>query len=453
MIRHNDKIVAGISGGADSTCLFFILLELRDQYNLEIFVVHINHGIRGGAAQNDSDYVEGLCKEHGVSFELVAADIKTLALQNGTSEEEEGRNVRYQAFYKALNKNKADKIAVAHNKNDQAETVLFNLFRGSGMNGLVGIRPVRGQIIRPLLCIERGEIETYLAERNILYCTDATNSETCYTRNKIRLKVLSYVTEEINVKAVNHIGETTVMLKEIEAYVKKNAEISYKQIVTKKSGQYSFQTEKFLKEDIVVQKAIIQKILEELAGQLKDVTKEHITMVLSLLQKQVGKVVHLPYGIVAVRGYEDIWLYKASSIVLTETKVTPVIEANIPGTYYIEQIKQFIEIKLLAMTEEKIKIIPQNGYTKWFDYDKIKNTVLLRTRQEGDYFQIDKRGSKKKLKAFFIDNKIPKENRNSIPLLADGSHIIWIIGHRISEAYKIDKNTKKILCVKLYGGE
>lgn len=454
MLNTGDKVVLGVSGGADSVCLFFVFLELKKIYDLELYVVHVNHGLRGEDALKDARYVEELCISHGVQFILVNENVKEIGKREGISLEEAGRNVRYESFYKALNDYKASKIAIAHNSDDRAETVLFNLFRGTGLKGLTGISPMRGCIIRPLLCISREEIENYLKERKIAFCTDLTNLETDYTRNKIRLKVLPYVRENINGKAKEHIIHTSVMIDETLSYIEKNADESMKRAVKKKNGQYLIHVDEFAHEDIVIQKLIVRKIIENLAGRLKDITNEHITMILSLISKGVGKRVNLPYSIVAKKGYEDISIFISPSgnhIIEGNSRETPVSkEIIIPGEYDIEE--KGICFSFSLMKYKKNLIIPQNGCTKWFDYDKINNTVTLRTKKEGDYLQIDQKGNTKKLKNFFIDKKIPREERENLLLLADGNHIMWVIGERISEAYKIDESTKNILIVKLHGG-
>lgn len=454
MLTYNDKVIVGVSGGADSVCLFFVLLELKKLFHLDLYVIHVNHGLRGLQAKEDACYVEELSKKYQVNFTLIQADIKELAKKYGISEEESGRNVRYEAFEQVCQQYQGNKIAIAHNMNDRAETALFNLFRGSGIKGLTGISPVRDNIIRPLLCVSRQQIEHYLAEKNISFCQDATNFQTEYTRNKLRLKVLPYVIENINSKAIEHIVQTSVMLDEVESYLEKNIMDCYLNIVKVENGQYSFLTEEFLQQDIVIQKGIIRMIIKELAGRLKDITSEHVDMVLSLANNSVGKSVNLPYHMIGTRGYEDISLYiekKDSSNINEELADSNSVEIQVPGNYFLKEMDQYVEFSVIKY--KKNLIIPRNGCTKWFDYDKIENTVILRTRKIGDFIQIDHKGSKKKLKSYFIDKKIPREDRDHIPLVADGNHIMWIIGDRISEAYKIDKDTKNILMVKLYGGK
>lgn len=467
MISEGDRIVIGVSGGADSVCLFHVLLKLAKKLKLTLFVVHINHGIRGEEADEDEAYVKELCDTNGISFTVVKEDVPKIAKEQGLTEEEAGRKVRYEAFYKCFEENRCNKIAIAHNRNDNAETFLFHLFRGSGIKGLTGIPPIRDEIIRPLLCISRQEIEEYLKENNIRFCTDRTNLTLDYSRNKIRHHIINFAKEEINSNAVGHIVNAAGHLEEINRYLEKNIKIAYDRVVTPYSEveNYEINTEKFNQEELIIQRGIIRLVIYELAHQLKDVEALHINLVLALKDKEVGKSLDLPYGIVAVRKYHSIRMStrqeqanescegnrgisnNGKSLELTE----PSFEIKAPGDYYLPQLNSVLHVNILNY--EKNMLIPKNCCTKWFDYDKIKNTVLIRNRQEGDFLQIDSKGSRKKIKSLFIDDKVPREERDLLPLLADESHIMWVVGGRMSEAYKITQDTKLILEIRIDGGK
>ena len=217
MIEPGDIIVAGISGGADSVCLLFMLLAIRPIIPFSLRVVHVNHGIRIDAFQ-DASYVKALCDKWEIPFFLIEEDIHERAKKHGHSVEEEGRIVRYEAFARILDGQKG-KIAVAHNSNDRAETMLFHLFRGTGLGGLSGIPPVNGNIIRPLLCLERNEIEHWLQKQNISFCQDSTNDSDNYTRNRIRHHILPYAENEIFRGAVSHMAQTADQLLAAEHYL------------------------------------------------------------------------------------------------------------------------------------------------------------------------------------------------------------------------------------------
>lgn len=477
MLEKGDQIIVGVSGGADSVCLFHVLTELSESYGLTLFVIHVNHGIRGEEADRDEEFVRSLCKERGVSFTAVCKDIPLMAKTQGLSLEEAGRISRYEVFNQYLNAYKCNKIAIAHNKNDNAETILFNLFRGSALTGLTGINPVRDNIIRPLLCLERQEIEAYLSNRSADYLNDSTNFTLDYTRNKIRHGILKNAAE-VNKQAVGHISGAGDSLMEIEAFVQKMTLKAMDRVLVSGNnakrnvfpeedmnshdnntelkeaspqGQVQLLTEELLKEDIVIQKELVRKALSFLSGSLKDLEAVHVAAVLDLVSKQTGKRVNLPYGITAAKEYNHISFVRDKRISSSIDSSPPENELeqvlNIPGRTSLPD----REICLITevLNYKKNMIIPQNLYTKWFDYDKIKDTVLIRKRKQGDYLCIDAKGGTKKLKAYFIDEKVPRQIRDVQPLLADGSHIIWVIGGRISEAYKVDENTKRILQIKL----
>lgn len=457
MLSPRDKVIVGVSGGADSVCLLHVLLELQQEYELSLFVVHINHGIRGKSAEEDEKYVVHLCEKYKLSYYIEHANVKELVKLEKISEEEAGRNIRYRIFEKVYKEQKAHKIAVAHNENDQAETILMNLVRGSGIRGMSGILPQRNEIIRPLLSVSRKEIEDYLLKRKIRYQTDETNFTEQYTRNKIRLRVLDYLAKEVNSNAVSHIAATSRMLREIEEYIKREGENVFLEIVTVEKGKYFLRKDQFLEKDIVLQKQVIQKILYELSGQKKNIDSTHILSVIQLFEKQVSKIIKLPYQMIAKREYEGVCLF--SKGVTDKNTESPVRQEIIfyplelgedkEKEIYISARKMRFKFRLFKRNLEKKVSIPKNNCTKWFDYDKISNTVVLRNRQPGDYFQNDIQGAHKKLKKYFIEEKIPQEQRHMQILLADGSHVLWIVGRRISEYYRVEESTTTILEVSV----
>jgi tRNA(Ile)-lysidine synthase len=458
MIKKGDRIVLGVSGGADSVCLFHVLIQLLSLFELTLFVVHVNHGIRGEEADEDETFVKDLCEKNNIQFEAYKADVPALAKLHGITEEEAGRNIRYEAFYDCFKKNKCNKIAIAHNKNDNAETILFHLFRGSGIKGLTGIPIIRNQIIRPILCVKREEIEVYLKENNFSYRNDRTNFTEDYSRNKIRHRIISYAQKELNNKVVEHIVNAANHLGEISSYLEKNTIKAYDKIVKKVDNVdiYELPVNLLKEEDRVIQKGIVRLVYENLAHGLKDVEALHIEQILSLQDREVGKRFYLPYKVVAEKGYDNIIIsIQTKNCKEKQTNQNPDSSSDqvltVPGEFFLPYMNQTVQVSL--KNYKKNMIIPKNGCTKWFDYDKIKNTVLIRTRKEGDFIQIDSLGNRKKIKSLFIDDKIPREQRNQLPLIADGNHIIWVVGGRMSEAYKVSDKTKIILEISLNGGK
>ena len=207
LLDTGDSVVVGLSGGADSVCLLFILLDLKKELDLEVSAIHVNHGIRGDEAQRDENFCRELCRVNKVPFKCVKVDVPAIAEQRGESIEEAGRNIRYEEYNIYADVIGANKIAVAHNRNDVAETFMFQLFRGSRLAGLSGIRPMNGRIIRPILPLTRKEIEQYLSGKRQGYVVDSTNLSLQYSRNFIRNKILP-AAEELQPKALEHITST-----------------------------------------------------------------------------------------------------------------------------------------------------------------------------------------------------------------------------------------------------
>lgn len=447
MVEKNDVIIAGVSGGADSVCLFFILEEYCKKKNATLAVVHMNHGLREDA-EEDAAYVEGLCAEFGVPFHLYEKDIAAMAKDLGLGTEEAGRVARYEAFSETLKQyGGKGKIAVAHHKNDRAETVLFHLCRGTNLAGLTGISPVRDNVIRPLLCVERDEIEEFLKEKGRSWCIDSTNEENTYTRNKIRNVILPYAEKEICENASAHIAETAEELSKIRSYIEEQTDLVHKQILVEKEDRICIRKEEFAKCHEVIRKQLILRALEYMVPGRKDIGAVHVNDVLSLFTKQSGKQIHLPYELVAENQFGEVVLRKKKTVINANDES---ITISVPGRVRIS-LDKVMEIQVFSA--DKGKEIPRKTYTKWFDYDKIKCCPVIRHRRTGDYLIISESGNHKSIKEYFIEEKVPREDRDKYLLLTEGNHVLWVIGMRISEYYKITEQTKTILQVNILNEE
>ena len=438
LLKQNEKIVVGVSGGADSVCLLLLLCKLQEEMSFDMTVVHINHGIRKEAAL-DAAFVENLCREKNIPFVLESFSVNELAKEWNMSSEEAGRKVRYETFHKILGK-EGGKIVVAHNQNDVAETVLFHLFRGTGSVGLTGIRPKNGNIIRPLLCFQRNEIEKYLEEKQQTYCIDKTNLTDDYTRNKIRNHILPYAEENIVKGCVGHIYNTAGLLKEQEDYLEEETLRNLRKVASMDlaNGSYKINRAGFLNLHIFMRKRVLYKILESLAGSKKDITAKHVEGVLDLFEKEGMKYICLPYNLQAKSVYDCVLVEKVAA------KSVPDV-----GESILEEAKGFT---FRVFSDKMPDTVPEKQYTKWFDCDKIEGTLKVRTWQEGDFLTVQNGQHKKSLQRYFIDEKIPQDKRKEMLLLADGSHILWVVGKRISDGYKITKDTKNVLEIQYDGG-
>ena len=451
MLQAGDTVAAGISGGADSVCLLFILLKMREQTPFRLAAVHVNHGLREEAAQ-DAAFTEELCRRWNCDFYCIETDVERYAAENRVSTEEAGRTLRYLAFEQVLEEMGAPdgKIAVAHNQNDNAETVLFHLMRGTGLTGLAGISPVRDRVIRPLLSVSRPEIERFLAEKHISYCIDRTNNEDTYTRNKIRHHILPYAEAEICGQAVSHIYDTSVMIREADAFLRKNAEEALARCASEDGREIVFEVDAFLQEDTFLQKQMLLLAIGRLAGSRKDIKAAHVRILHELFTREGNGRISLPYCITAYREYGKVRLHSGGKEERREAEtVLEERELTVPGkTRWTEDISVLCRL----FPYEKSENIPQKTYTKWFDYDKIVKSLVLRTKRQGDYIQIRPDGGRKSLKSYLIDEKIPRAERDRTLLLADGGHIVWVVGGRISERYKINVQTKTVLEIQVIGG-
>ncbi|RHV07619.1 tRNA lysidine(34) synthetase TilS [Firmicutes bacterium OM07-11] len=458
MLTCGDKVIAGVSGGADSVCLFLMLLELRKKIGFDLIAVHVHHGLRGEAADQDQRFVEALCEQHRIPLEIFRVNLESIAKKRKQSLEEAGRMVRREAFDSVCQKYGGNKIALAHHQNDNAETLLWNLSRGTGLDGLGGIRPVNGKFIRPLLCMNRKEIEEYLAKRKQSYCIDETNAGTDYTRNKLRHLVLPILEEQVNSAAVRHMNETMEQIWELQEYMQEQVEAAYQECVqehSEKACWIQIQQNSFETFPELIKKMVIRKGMEQVGGKKRDLSHKHVDVMMELMNKQVGRTLDLPYEMHAKRNYEGIRLEKQRTYSFGEEKKAEIMqecmsELNIPGETILADRNLKLRCKILEKPKNlSIKDIPQKIYTKWFDYDIIKSSLYIRTRQAGDNIVIDEKGHQKKLKSWFVDEKIPKEVRDSQLLLAENNDILWVLGHRMSQAYQVKQSTKWILQIEV----
>ena len=443
MVSTGDRIIAGVSGGADSVALFCLMEKFREKCQFDFCVVHVNHNLRGQEALRDAEFVRLMCQEKQVEYFEYSVDVKKTARERKLSCEEAGRALRMEVFDEQMKRWNGTKIALAHHKNDLAETMLHHLCRGSGLRGLCGILPIQGTKIRPLLCLEREEIEQYLKEQGIAYVTDSTNDSEDYTRNRIRHQVLPVLETQVNSRAVVHMAEASKKFQKIENYLQRQAQ-KLLEACQRPDRQPGFLDEKFFDAESILQEYAILRLIEQICGKRKDVTSFHVSEILSLAKKPVGKTIQIPGKYRAVRLYDGILLEKEREE----------DEANRQEVLFVLDGREKVQqecIRLRIFPNEGQKI-PQKRYTKWLNYDKMSKDLCLRTRQPGDYLVVNPAGGRKKIKDYFIDSKIPRQMRDQIPLLAIEQEIVWVVGYRISEAYKVTEHTKTILEIEYKGG-
>lgn len=447
MVGPGEKVLVALSGGADSVCLFHVLLALRESMDFSVEAVHVNHMLRE-SADSDEEFVRNLCREKGISLHVCRKDVGRLAKEQGMSLEEAGREARYCFFDEVARKTGARKIAVAHHANDRAETVLFRLCRGTGISGLVGIRPVRGNIIRPLLGMNRAQIEKYLETCGRTYVTDETNADNAYSRNRIRNEVLPLL-EKVCPGATGHLAGMSDFSMQIDDYLKASLAEAMKECVDMTEcakGRITLFCVPWKELHAYMQSEVIRECLSVLAGSRKDIGRVHVEDVARLSTLQVGSRCSLPYGMVAQKGYDRILFFKKlpSEDEFQDESFCARVEESLldEGTEVV--LPDGRRISLSVSDYNSSMDIPIKSYTKWLDYDKIEKPLVIRTPREGDFFFFDNK-NKKYVKDYMVNEKIPLEERKKSILIASESHMIYFVGRRISSKGKIDDTTKRIL--------
>ena len=430
MVEEGDGVLAAVSGGADSVCLLFLLCSMREELAVRLAAFHLHHGLRGAEADRDEAFVKRLCDAWQVPFYSAHVDAAAYGRERGISEEEAGRELRYSHLEALADRLSFGKIAVAHHREDQAETVVFHLFRGTGLKGMGGIRPVRGKIIRPLLECSRQEIEGYLRENGISWCEDSTNSENTYKRNRIRNELLPWAGQYLNERASEHAAQFARFAAQADAYFEAQAEM-----ILEAENRAAVSVRTFDSQPEILKGYLVRAMIRQAGGSARNLTERHIQAVCALTGPGGGVRADLPGGLQAVRGYRELRIARPER--LEESGI-------------LEQLGKQLQFRVYP--REKQLEIPKNRCTKWFDYDRIKGTLSVRTRKEGDYFLL-RDGKKKLLRRYLIDEKIPEAERDKLLLLTEGSHVLWVIGYRISEYYKVSETTEKILEVSVCKGE
>ena len=473
-------LIATVSGGADSVCLLLILKELQKRIGYELEAVHVEHGIRGEESKRDEAFVKDLCKSLLVPCHVVHVDVPGFCQEQGVGDEEGARLLRYRAFSEyALSR--GGKVVLAHHMEDQAETVIFQLLRGSSLTGLCGIGSSRVDengvtYLRPLLNIRRSEIMAYLEAVGQEFCIDSTNLETEYHRNYIRREILPRMME-INGAAVPHISRTAARLTEVRDFLREETKKAMNTLVTgtgsneqeeganRKNPSLQLDIAGFRQLHGALQKEVIYEMIATVAGGKKDITSTHVEEVLSIISSQSGKRVTLPDSIVARKSFDILVVEKKTGTykglqensapeqrwMISEEMLKNLKEKGLPVTIPVSESGEGFEVRVFEFSGNQEEI-PKKSYTKWFDYDKIKEGFCIRNRENGDFLINDEKGHHKKLKSYFIDEKIPLEQRDSMWLLAQDSHVLWLVGGRISEHVKVSKDTKTVIEIYYIGG-
>jgi tRNA(Ile)-lysidine synthase len=441
MLAGGETVLTGLSGGPDSVCLLHVLHALKSKFPLSIHAIYVDHGLRPGETSGEIEFCKKICSSLSVPFVTKVIDVKNHAAQKGLNKQEAARELRYRVFEETAHEINARKIALGHTADDQAETLLMRLLRGSGTTGLAGIPPVRKSIIRPLIETEREAIEGFLHAKNIGFMVDSSNLKETYIRNKIRLSLIPRI-KEFNPDIIKTLSKTAAILSEEDKYLELIVTKTLMKLISRKTDN---RIELFLAPLEVMDKVILRRVLRRAIDEtrsLRGISFIHIEDIIELIKLGTpGDRLYLPRGIRAIKDY--------STLVLTSE---PPVELNdylleIPGETILK------EAGIVIKSYEVESCDPgavRHNFGLWstsgiFDADKITFPLTARPRKDGDFFYPSGFGRKKKLQDFFVDEKVPRDERARTPLIVSGGNILWVVGYRGDERFSVTGDTKNLL--------
>lgn len=452
LLNRGDHLLVAVSGGADSVALLRILVRLADEYRLRLTSAHLNHGLRGAESDRDEGFVRDLSAEMGIDSICKAVDIASLSRDKGRSVEDIGREERYRFFGEAAEKCGAGKIATGHHRDDQAETVLMHLLRGSGPEGLRGILPIRsGRLIRPLIDVGRDQILEFLRQDGCLYTTDSSNASPVFLRNRIRVGLIPELKAKYNPRLVEGLCHTAGIIRREDDYLQS---VVHRIVggwgIASNPAEAIVPIAAFRELHEALQGRIIKLLLEAYAPSGNGIAYRHIEAVLGLAGKPDGRLrsLNLPFGIRVEREGKCLRIQKENKRKprgREDETFPPIFEysVEIPATIRLEEIDRTIRLELTgAPTIREMKDEPRKAF---MDYELMSPPLILRNAEPGDRIDLFGTGGSKKLKKYFIDRKIPRTLRRQIPLLVDSSSVLWIAGERISERVRVTAGTKMVL--------
>ena len=444
LIDSGDNILIALSGGPDSVFLFHNLRKLRETLSFNLYASHINHMYRGEDAIRDEEFVKALCDKYDIKLFVKRKNAAEYAKELKCTEEEAGRILRYGFFKENLSEVGGGKVAVAHNLNDQAETVLQRIIRGTGIDGLSAMSFKKDNLIRPMLNVSRDEIMNYLHENNYEYCIDITNTQDIYGRNKIRLNLIPYLEKNFNPNIQNSLYRMSQAMERDKKIIEECIELKFFGVLKEKSTNRIVMDLNMLKSlDVGESGRLIRRGIEELKGNTVNIQMKHIDYAVNLIGSgKTGKKINLTEGFTAAISYDNFIINK------TVEKVKD-FEYNITlnRLNYIKEINKSLFLTVGDIQEADLK----DKNTICLDYDLIKGKLVARNRRPGDSMVPCGMSGSKKIKDIFIDLKIPAEDRNKKLIIADDDNILWLEGYRINDRYKVSAATEKILKISMGG--
>jgi len=448
LLDRGDRLIVGVSGGVDSMVLLHLLNTYRREFNLSLIVAHVNHGLRLKESEEEAHLVQKESERLGLHFEYGQFDVKRFQRAGGLSVQDAGRRIRFHFFKSLLLKYQAQKIALGHSADDQVETVLLRLIRGSGLQGLKGMLPIReGRVIRPLLEVWKEEIESFAREKGIPFLLDSSNLKEDYIRNRVRLSLIPLIEREYQPAFKEIVMKISAILREENDYLDRGAEESYQKIIHPENEILSFKFSEFQ----ALHKAIQWRVIQKIWGRMNKeemITEEGEGLNVDSIYRQLHQsspsfLLELPRGIYLEKQYDMVSLKKGRVKPLTPFEA----ELVMPGRTFIGEIGREV-VAEETVRDEKFKVFKESPNTALLDYEKLQFPLKVRNFRPGDRFQpLGVKGTQK-LKKFFIDHKVPKFERPKIPLLISGEKIVWIVGYRIDEQVKVTEKTQRVLGVE-----
>lgn len=450
LLSEGDKVIVSVSGGPDSLALLHILWRLQDDYNLKLHVFHLDHMFRGEASQKDAEYVAQFADDLNIPATIKEYNVPAYIEETGLSNQAAARKIRYELCTELADSLKADKIAIGQHADDQAETVLMNFLRGAGLDGLSGIEPIRnGIFIRPLLGVWRKDIEDYCKQHELEPRIDSSNLKPVYLRNKVRLELVPYLAEEFN----SSIKENLVRMAEIfrveNSFMEKYTAEKYDQLVIESNIQELILDLEGIKDlDLAIQRRIFRQALLDFCDTKRDYYTTHIQQMVELaINGETGNLLQLPRGLRLKRSYNRLKFYWRAD--KTE-KVNDFSEKySVPGKYQVEELGIEINLDIIKF-ENDLQELLNSSSKLYLDHELIGDQIKVRNRKAGDRFRPLGMKGNKKLKDFFIDEKIPAASRDRIPVFTTMNDEIFAVGNlRIDDKFKVTDQTEKVLVIDI----
>lgn len=421
MFEQNDTVVVGVSGGADSVMLLDVLNSIKNDFNLNIVVAHINHKIRQGAAEKDAEFVKQLCQKYNFEFHLKEAFVSELAKNTNMSEEEAGRKVRYDFFHELAGKN--GKIATAHNANDNVETVLMRFMRGTGIKGLSGIPFVRDNIVRPILNISRSEIEQYIEEQNLVHITDETNFDNIYTRNKIRLDLIPFIQNQFNPNFINTLNDNILTYREDAEYFENKVNELFLSCVKKENNSLICSLNIFEEQAPAISKRLLVKMFKEfLEKEQNCINADTINKIYTGLNMKVGTTFIVSKDCQARIGYGNLYIERREREM---NKYVHTYEFGKLEEEHVTYPELNLNLSYYNVWDMNIVNTPVEFFLPFSEYEG--KTLQLRTSRDGDVVRVED-GVHKKLSRFLTDKKVDKSKRDNLVLLCDNNEVLCVFG-------------------------